>query len=289
MNTSLSPNPYLEKSSSLLAGASLVHVGQNLLTNDAIKRKTVAKYLADSFSNGVHGVVDTSLSSRATRSAMSAIVPDISAAHRMAHEAGYSLKEVLTHASKKQKLAARLLSEGRFDKLQRYGLDKDPVVQAVHQEAIRRKLPIPNPSSSNIKEVMDLWNDPSHPLLSNIAKNISRGHKPVGDHFKPGRMNQTNPLLSSAAAGIIDPVAGGMDAAKALANSDTFNKNKYGKMLVDKVQKIFITNPINHGLEAEAPVHGLGHQAYKYLGNPMSAHLKRTTAALKQAVEHHRE
>ncbi len=276
-------NPYLEKSASLLAGAAITHLAQNVATNAAMKSKGVAKYLANSFRQGYDGVVDKSLKARALRAASSVTLPDVSAAHRTAHEAGGAMAGILKGATKRQHAAVRLMTKGKFDLVQKHFAD-DAIVGKAHAE-LKKHLPsIPDLKNVNTAAVSKLWKDKSHPLLSNISANISKGVKPVGDHFKPGKMNQVLPTVSSLASGIADPAAGVLNTAKAVSLSEKFQANKYGKKAVDMMKKQFVDSPIQHGLESKKAVKGIGHEAYKFGLNPTSAHLKRTTAALKDAA-----
>lgn len=279
-------NPFLEKRASLLGGAAITHVIQNVATNQALKNKGVAKYLANSLSQGFHGVVDTSLKEKMRRSAASILTPDISAAHKAAHDAGGKLKDILSKATKRQAAAARMAVEGRFDKLQKYKMGDDPIVQKV-QGLAKDYLPTLSDISkgANNQSLRDLWKDKSHPLLSNIAKNIGRGEVPKGPNFKPGNLNQTVPTLSSIAIAPLEPSAAIIDSTKALAGSSVVQSNKYGKKAVDFLQKTFIETPVRHGSEALSEVKGFKHEASKFLINPTSAHLKRTTAAISQAAK----
>jgi hypothetical protein len=280
----MTKNPYLEKQSSLLAGTAISHLAQNIATNQALKSKKVAKYLANSFTEGYHGVVNKSFKAKAARSATSVITPDVAAAHTAAHEAGGHLSEVLHGATKRQRAAARMAVEGKFDTLKKLNMHEDPVVKAVHG-VLQKHLPtIKNLSDKHLGELSKLWKDKSHPLLSNIAKNIGHGKVPVGSNFVPGKHTQALPLLSAMSVAPIEPGAAILDGAKALAGSKAVQGNKYGKKAVDFLKKTFITNPLKHGAESKVPVGGFKHEAYKYLGNPTSAHLKRTAAAISHAT-----
>ncbi len=278
-------NPYLEKRASLIGGAALTHLAQNVATNQALHSKGVAKYLANSFTQGYHGVVDTSLAGKAKRSLASILTPDVAAAHKASHEAGSALRETLHGATNRQRAAARMLVEGRFGALHKHNMHNDPVVKKVH-EALSKHIPtLKNYDQKVDANLVKLWNDKSHPLLSNIAKNIGRGEVPKGAHFKPGSLNQTLPALSSLSVAPIEPSAALLDGAKALAGSKAVQGNKYGKKAVDFLQKTFITDPLKKGSEATSEIKGMGHQASKFLMNPTSAHLKRTAAAIKQTAE----
>lgn len=289
MNTKT--NPYLEKAASLsLAAAG--HLFQNISTNSALHTKKFAKYVANSFSQGTKGVIDTSTLAEAKRAISSVVTPDISAAGKKAHDAGRAMGAMLGIASKRQKAGIRMLTEGRMDDLVKYNLHNDPVVLAAHKSLSKHVPGLPSPSSlAGKKDTMDriksLWNDKSHPLLSNVVKNITRGENPVGDKFKPGSISQRMPVLASVATALKEPVAGGLDLAKNLSLSEKFQATKYGKKAVDAATEVFVKSPVRHGVEAAEKglkVSGIGHEAYKFLGNPMSAHLKRTTAALREAV-----
>lgn len=280
----MTKNPYLEKRSSLLAGTALSHLAQNIATNQALKSKKVAKYLANSFTEGYHGVVNKSFKAKAARSATSVITPDVAAAHTAAHEAGSSLSEILGKATNRQRAAARMAVEGRFDTIKKLHMHDDPVVKAVHG-VIQKHLPtVKDLSDKHFGDMGKLWKDKSHPLLSNIARNIGRGKTPVGSNFVPGKHTQAIPLLSSLSVAPIEPGAAILDGAKALAGSKAVQGNKYGKKAVDFLKKTFVTNPLKSGVDSKGHVGGLKHEAYKFLANPTSAHLKRTAAAISHAT-----
>lgn len=286
-------NPYLEKSASLLAAAGvagLVHGAQNVMNNRALSSKHVAKYLANSFSEGAHGVVDNSIKGTMIRNATSVISPDVNAAHISAHEAGGKLRDLLNLASKRQKVGIRMMTEGRFSDLIKHNLHTDPAVVGAHKLMSHHIPGIPNPAelkkgSKQVENLEALWRDKSHPLLSNIAKHISRGKKPVGSNYVPGAPSKSDSLVLNGLVTAIEPVSGSFGVAKSLAINDKVAANKYGKKALDFLHNQFIKNPIKHGAEATGEVKGLAHEAYKFGLNPISAHLKRTTAALKQAAE----
>lgn len=290
MNTK--PNPYLEKAASLTLAAA-GHLLQNLSTNSALHTKKFAKYVANSFAQGTKGVVDSSHLAEAKRAISSVVTPDIAAAGKKAHDAGRAMAPVLSSATKRQKAGIRMLTEGRIDDLVKYNLHVDPVVLDAHKFLSRHVPGVPSPDSLTGKRgalgrVKALWADKSHPLLSNVLKNITRGDNPVGDKFKPGKISQRMPVLASVATTLKEPVAGSIDLAKNMSISEKFQTNKYGKKVVDAATELFVKSPVRHGLEAAkrgVAVKGIGHEAYKFLGNPVSAHLKRTTAALREAVE----
>jgi hypothetical protein len=279
-------NPYLEKRASLSGGAAMAHVAQNIATNQALKSKHVAKYLANSLTQGFHGVVDTSLKSKALRSAASVITPDVAAAHKAAHEVGGSLKDILSKATKRQRAAARMVVEGNFDKIHKYRMHEDPVVKAVHG-VIAKHLPTLGDLSHSSKSVQQLWKDKGHPLLSNIAAHIGRGEVPKGARFKPGHLTQTIPAISSSLIAPIEPGAAVLDGVKALSGSKAVQGNKYGKKAVDFLSKTFIKDPLKKGVESKGHVGGIGHEASKIFINPTSAHLKRTAAAITHATDSH--
>jgi hypothetical protein len=281
----LGPKSKLQKKASLIAGALGTHLIQNFATSQALKSKRVAKYLADSFAQGAHGVVDTSLGAKAKRVALSATVPDIAVAHKTVHDAGRSMKDLLAKATPQQKVGLRMLSQGRFSDLVKHELHKDPVVEAGHALMSQHmKLPALEHMAASSSKVEKVWNSPEHPLLSNIAKNISKGEKPLGDHFAEGKLS-SKPLLGGAAASFaIDPAAGALNTAKALTSSSKMAENKYGKKAIEMLHNQFIKKPIQHGAEAPGAIGGLKNKFYQYAVNPMSANLAKTTSSLADAL-----
>lgn len=277
-------NQYLEKASSLLVGGAMTHLAQNFATNSALHSKTVAKYLANSFQQGYKGVVDKSIGGTIKRGLTSVALPDVSAAHKAAHEAGGAMKGLLGNATKKQHLGVRMVTQGRFSDLKKHGLDKDHVVMKAHA-LMKKHLPSVPSLSGNLKNVEKLWSDKSHPLLSNISKQISRGEVPSGKKFKPGKLTQTTPVAASLASAVVDPAAGVMNTAKAVSMSKVVQDSKWGSKMVHAAHNQFIKKPVLSGVSNSGGVSGLKHSAYKYAVNPLSAHLKRTSSALSEAVK----
>ena len=277
-------NQYLEKASSLLVGGALTHLAQNFATNSALHSKTVGKYLANSFQQGYKGVVDKSIGGTIKRGLTSVALPDVSAAHKAAHEAGGAMKNLLGKATKKQHLGVRMVAQGRFSDLKKHGLDTDDVVRSAHA-LMKKHLPSVPSLSGNLKNVEKLWSDKSHPLLSNISKQMAKGTAPVGKKFKPGKLTQSTPISASLASAVVDPAAGILNTTKALSMSKAVQNNKWGKKAVDAVSNQFVKKPVLHGVEHPGEVKGARHAAYKFLMNPTSAHLKRTSSALSEAVK----
>lgn len=287
------PNKYLdhiEKQSSLIAGAAGTHVAQNLATRAALSSKKVSKYLANSFAEGTKGVVNTSLKARAARLIAGATVPDLAVAHKTAHEFGKAMSPILKHSTKRQQVGLRMLSEGRISDIHKYGLHKDPVIQAAHGIA-SAKLGLKNGVDDLVKhapKIEALFKDKSHPLASNILKNISRGHDAVGKHFKPGSLNSKAPLLGAAASVAADPAGGALNTVKTLATSNTFGKTRIGAKINSFLENQFVKKPVQAGVETSKlgnHISNLKHKAMGTLVNPVSAQLKRTSAALTDALK----
>jgi hypothetical protein len=281
---------HIEKQSSLIAGAVGTHVAQNAATRAALSSKKISKYLANSFAEGTHGVVNTSLKARAARLISGATVPDIAVAHRTAHEFGKSMAPILGMANKRQQVGLRMLSEGRISDIHKYGLHKDPVIQAAHGIA-SAKLGLKNGVDDLVHhapQIESLFRDKSHPLASNIMKNLSRGHTPVGKKFKPGNLNSKAPLLGAAASVAVEPAGGALNTVKTLATSNTFGKTRIGAKINAFLEKQFVTKPVQSGVQASKLDHHISNIKHKAMGmlvNPVSAQLKRTSAAFTDALK----
>lgn len=290
---SLMPNKYLdhiEKQSSLIAGAVGTHVAQNVATRAALSSKKISKYLANSFAEGTKGVVNTSIKSRAARLLAGATVPDIAVAHRTAHEFGKSMAPILGMANKRQQVGLRMLSEGRISDIHKYGLHKDPIIQAAHGIA-SAKLGLKNGVDElmhHAPHIEKIFQDKSHPLASNILKNISRGHTPVGKNFKPGNLNSKTPLLGAAASIAAEPAGGALNTVKTLATSKTFGNTRIGAKINGFLENQFVKKPVQSGVDASKlgkHISNLKHKATGLLVNPVSAQLKRTSAAITDALK----
>lgn len=279
----------LTKKASLVAGAVGTHIAQNIATRAAMGSKRVSKYLANSFSQGAHGVVDTSLKAKAKRFISGAIVPDVAVAHKKAHEAGTALKPLLDKASPRQKAGLRMLSQGRISDLKKYNLHRDEVVTKAHgllSQAVKG-VPSIDHLVDNAKKVHGIFKDKKHPLASNILANISKGSKPVGSNFKPGNMSAKSSITGSLSSSLVDPAGGALSSIKTLSSSNTFNNNRYGKKINKMMEKHFVSNPVRSGISNPKPGGMFANVKHKISGlfvNPVSAHLKRTSAALTNSV-----
>lgn len=286
-------NKYLdqiEKQSSLIGGAIGTHVAQNMATRAALGSKKVGKYLANSFAEGTKGVVNTSIKARAARLLSGAALPDLAVAHKTAHEFGRSMAPILKGSTKRQQVGLRMLSQGRISDIHKYGLHKDPVIQAAHGMAAA-KLGLKNGVDdlmSHAPKIEKMFQDKSHPLASNIMKNISKGHAAVGKNFKPGNLNSKAPLLGAAASIVAEPAGGALNTVKTLAASKTFTNTRIGGKIHSMLEKQFIKKPVQSGVQASKlgqHISNIKHKASGLLVNPVSAQLKRTSAAFTDALK----
>jgi GNAT superfamily N-acetyltransferase len=280
----------LTKKASLIAGAVGTHLAQNIATRAAMSSKGIGKYLANSFSQGAHGVVDTSLKAKAKRFVTGAVVPDIAVAHKKAHEAGTAMKPFLDKATSRQKVGLRMLSEGRIGDLKKYNLHKDQLVTQAHGMISKHIKGIPSMDHilDNAKKVEKVFKDKTHPLVSNISANISRGKKPVGGQFKPGTLSAKSSIAGSLSSAMADPAGGALSTVKTLASSNTFNNTRYGNKLNKMMEKHFVSNPIHSGVKSGKPETTFGKIKHKISGlfvNPVSAHLNRTSSAISGSVK----
>lgn len=283
-------NKYLEKAASLMLGAALTHVGQNLATKAALGKKSISKYMANSFSEGANGVVNTSIKSKAARILSGAILPDIAVAHKKFHELGNAMKPILSGATKRQQVGLRMLSQGRISDIYKYKLHQDSVIQRASSMA-SKSLNLPdliNKSSVGHSSIKQVFNDKSHPLTSNILKNISRGKVPIGKNYKPGTMSSKTPMIGAAASIALDPAGGALNAVKTLASSKTFNSTKIGGKINSMLETQFVKKPVQSGLalsKKNGMISNVKHRISEMFVNPVSAQLKRTSAALSDALK----
>lgn len=287
------PNKYLEqieKQASFILGGAVAHVAQNIATKAALGNKHISKYLANSFAEGSKGVVNTSIKARAARLLSGATVPDIAVAHKKFHELGGAMKPLLEGATKRQKVGLRMLSEGRVGDLHKYKLHQDPLIQKANDLASKSlKLPsLTHNSTAGGKAVEKIFKDKSHPLASNILKNISRGKNPVGKQYKPGTMSSKTPMLGAVGSALLEPAGGALNTVKTLTSSKTFGNTRLGAKINSVLEKQFIKKPVTSGL-AVSKKHGvisnMKHRVSELFVNPVSAQLKRTSAAFSDALK----
>jgi hypothetical protein len=277
-------NKYLEKASSFLAMGALTHLAQNGITKHMLSSRKYARSLAKSFSQGVHGVVNTSKREGVKNFVSGLTVPDMAIGRKEAHKLGSTLAPHLALMSKRQQVGMRMISEGRFHDVVKHRFHKDPALLFAARHAQH---------SSGIPVYDTLVNAEKHagpmgktfarkdlPLLSNISKNISRGGTSQGKNFKPGMPGSKGTILGSIAAGAIEPIAGAINSVKSIASSDRFKATKLGGRISQKVQEMLINKPAKRGMESGA-INKFKNKVYELAVNPVSAHLERTTHALK--------
>jgi hypothetical protein len=289
--TKVAPNKYLDKVASLVLGGIATHLAQNVGTKVALGSKRVSKYLANSFSEGVHGVVNTSLKAKAARFLTGAGLPDIAMAHKQVHELGRKLAPVLGVATKRQQVGLRMLSQGRISDFTKRDFHKDPLLQKAYGLASdKMKLPEMSSLGANAGKIESVFKDKTHPLASNIVHGISRGNTPIGKNFKPGAMTVKNPLLGAAAIGAADPAAGVLSGVKTLMSSKSFSGTRVGGKINHFLENEFVKKPISQGRELSrigGVINNLKHKASEFLISPVSAQLKRTSAAISDAIKTH--
>lgn len=279
----------LTKQSSLVAGAVGTHIAQNIATRAAMSSKGVSKYLANSFAQGAHGVVDTSFKSKVKRFVSGAVTPDIAVAHKKAHEAGHAMKPLLDKATARQKVGLRMLSQGRIGDLKKYNLHKDEILNKAHKVMSHhvKNLPTMDHIMGNAGKIEKVFKDKAHPLVSNIVSGISKGSKPVGGQFKPGTLSAKTSIAGSLTSAVADPAGGALSTVKTLASSNTFNNTRYGKKINKMMEKHFVSNPVRSGIKNH-PTGGMfekvKHKISGLFVNPVSAHLKRTSSAISKAT-----
>jgi hypothetical protein len=292
-NLGSSSNKFLDKSASLIAGAVGTHIVQNVATKAALGHKGVGKYLANAFSQGAHGVVDKSIKARVTRLASGALLPDLAIAHKRVHELGSSMKPLLDRASDRQKVGLRMISEGRISDLVKHKLHEDHVVRKGYEIASKHidNLPSIETLASKSHHVERLFEDKSHPLVSNLVKNISRGSLPQGKHFKPGQLTVKAPLTGALTSMAVEPAGGALNTLKALTSSHRFDDTLVGKRFNGIIHKQLVFKPIKKGVKSELNggkngiLSKIKHKVSEIGINPVAAQLKRTSAAFTDALK----
>lgn len=244
-------NKYLEKIamdpiSMALVHAGGVHLAQNMAMKQALKSRALAKHVANGFSAGVKGVVDTSRTGKVKEFAAGALLPEINALHRSAHSAGQSLAPHLAKMTPRQKAGLHMMVSGRSELAIRKGLHKDPAIGLAY-EKIRHSHGLPDIKSLSGRADTIAKKTP---LVNNVLRNIHKGSA-EGAHFKPGKLHATSGVAGSLAASIADPVMGGLNTVKSLAQSQKIKSTSLGGKLIHKVHDLFVNQPFKKGLHGK--------------------------------------
>jgi hypothetical protein len=275
-----------KKQASVVLSAAMGHLTQNALTNVALRNKRVAQHLADHFATGYAGKSATSIKSKIGGALTHAVAPDVSIAAKGANKLGKQLSRYEPFLDKKDKLALRMVSQGRFTDIEKYKLHDRPMVHRVlgrlgksHGVDLTSVL-----KSDKAKDLEKVWKDKKHPLLSNIASNISKG-KPIKGSSKK-TVHSTGALASSLGLAIAEPGAGALSAVKHLAASPTVRKAPIAGAITHHVEKLMVKNPVKKGWEQGKDYKdGLGNKLFEHVVSPTSAHLQRTAAAVSGVVK----
>lgn len=276
----------IEKKASVFVGAALGHLTQNAITSLALRNKSVAKHLADHFATGYAGKSANSLKSKVGGALTHAVAPDISIAAKGANKLGKQLRRYEPFLDKKDKVALRMASEGRFSDIHKYKLHERPMVQRVmgrlgksHGVDLDAVL-----KSDKTHDLEKVWQDKKHPLLSNISSNITKGKPIAGATHKTVRT--TGALASSLGLAIAEPGTGALSAVKHLASSATVRKNKIGGALTHHIENMMVKNPVKKGWEQGKDYKdNAGKKLFEHVVSPTSAHLQRTSAAVSGVVK----
>lgn len=280
-------NKYLEKASSLLGGAVATHLVQNGITKKLLSSQRFATSVGNSFVDGVRGVVNKSPLSAAKHFIAGIASPDAAIAKNMAHKAGTAVSSDLSMMHKRQLATLRMAARGNIKPLLRKGLHKDPLVLGAAKK-IENSSGMPlhsilSKAEGNVDKIKGMFKDKNLPLLSNVSKNMGKAKGTVGTKVKPGSMGSKSLFAGAAAAGAIDPAAGVLNTAKALASNDRFKATRLGGAFSNKVHEMLIKKPLVKGFQSEK-LNKLKNKAYELAVNPVSANLERTSHAVRDLV-----
>lgn len=276
-------NKYLEKASSMLLAGGF-HVGQNLIAKHLLSSRRYAKSVANSFAEGVHGVVNKSKKAPIANFISGATAPEAAIAKHEAHKLGQALSPYISKMNKRQQVGLRMITEGRFDKVKKYGYHKDPLINRAAMIA-QEKTGVPihhtlQQVEHNHETLNNTFARKDLPLLSNISKHISRGKKPVGEGYGKGHSGSRSTLFGAISAGVADPIAGAMNTIKTVATTDKFKSTRIGAKITEKLQNMFIKRPAKKGWNESGSFNKAKNKAYEIIVNPVAANIERTSHAL---------
>lgn len=288
---------HLEKKAAL-GEVALLHLGQNVAINGALRMKSFARGVSKTIGMGIKNVARPK-SNFLKSMASGATVPEISAIHNEAYHLGQNLSPVLQGLSKKDAIGVRMMTQGRFADLKKYGLHRSAGVIRVakhieenHGVPVHSLLSLADhPKADKIfHEVGQVWNDKSHPLLSNImahsTKNLTAGLKGTTTSSLGGRVH-SGMGLGAAAMTAADPITGAINAAKVAVTSPKVAQNKYVGGVIKKVNEKLFVDPTKSSFgkgmagQKENPVKVA---IKKNVVNPIAGHLSGTSNALGLAV-----
>jgi hypothetical protein len=276
----------IEKEASLLAGGAIGHLAQNAATRFALKSKKTARHLADHFATGMEGRTRSGKWNAVKDAVIGAVSPDFAIAGRSLNNLGHKIHELNPNLTKRDRVGLRMLSQGRFSDIQKYKMHERPAIKSViHEVGKSQGIDLSHVLDSEpVKKLEQVWHDPSHPLLSNIASNLSRGK--VFTQSRVGHPNATGGVLGGAAMAAVEPGSGALTLAKHVSSSKTFNNTSWGKKLTQKIEHMMVNEPAKKGWEEAGKfVDGVKSKAYEHIISPTTAHLRRTSAAISSALK----
>ncbi len=275
----------IDKEANLLVASGIGHLFQNALTNIAMRSRAGAKHVANQFATGMKGHIPAGGKNHVIRGAIEASIPDVSIMGNTANQLGQTLKSKGIVMNDRTRASLRMLSEGRFEDIRRTGAYNHPAVKAVLGHLKENHGIHIDPSKitpDQERRLGALWKDKKYPLLSNISKNLPTGIP--SKVSKEGVHHAGHGLIASGVLGVAEPGIGLLSGIKHLATSHHLENTKLGKKVIGLAHKTFVKDPLRKGWEEGSAKIGLKDRLLEHIISPTTAHLKRTSGAIRNIL-----
>lgn len=267
-----------------------LHAFQNATTAASLRDPRFAKEVAHHFHAGLNGKLSPSKSfsiGNMISGVAGAVNPELNIMRSEAYHAGHQLKGHLTNAGfdpgnlpRKVKVALARSANGDFAALKAKHAN-DPLVMralgAMEKVTGHPVQTLVKGTDKGIEAAGKAWKD--NPISGNIIRSIGTGKHDVSK-LKDGYSGNmtTRGMVGAVATGLVDPLAGGLNALKVGMSDKKLVKAIPGAQRVtDYVTKKFAVDDVKHGLET-----GLAgkrtsqtRQAFdKFIGSPILGEVK---------------
>lgn len=272
--------------------AALAHLAQNQVMKKALKSKRFGESVGKSFTGGLLGRTPSKVKEFFGHAASAATVPEMGILKSHAQDLGHELRHVLQSQGiksmgRKDLEAIQHLLQGNVELAQKLS----PQVSGLAQGVIAKSKLYTGVAPEAIKQ---LANDPNHPLISNIGKNLVQIPKNMADSVilptkvAPATGTQlAGSAVGSTALGMVDPITGAMNLGKYVMSNpksrSLLQKTPGLRQALQKSEDVMVKNPVNKAFQKGQQGKDLG-KGYKFIRrevvNPLVASAEGTAQAV---------
>lgn len=280
-----------EKNAGFLT-AGFAHLAQNAVMDKLLRSGRFGRAVGSRFTKGLLGQPVNPILQFAESAATGATIPEIGLLRSHARELGNKIREELVakgikHISKNDLMAVQHALQGNYQE----AAALSPQVATIAAGAVKQSRFF---RSIDPKDVAQLANDPNHPLISNIAKNLVQIPKNIADRSIITNAPNLHPkaelagsAVGSGLLGIVDPVTAGMNAAKYITTHtegrNLLSRSPRLKSWLDKADEFLVKKPLARAQSKGEQGQSLS-KAYqavnKYVFNPVVASAENTANRL---------